>query len=197
MVLVDFIGSLSFDTSHERVIELGTGGKLGVAEADNAKARLKAALEVVLADVYKPASLVTEAAGARSLQELAPDNPVVDELRSLRERVEFLIRRAAAPEEGGLPSDSSALFEFISELESKARVGAYELEDFVTATPCQGIWSERLPSSWSAPSLRSQLPTTTFRSSAPAWTTGYRRLTSKAVRGQHRCADSFRTFRTR
>ena len=57
VVLVDSIGSLSFDTSHERVIELGTGGKLGVAEADNAKARLKAALEVVLADGYKPASL--------------------------------------------------------------------------------------------------------------------------------------------
>ncbi len=138
VVLVDSIGSLSFDTSHERVIELGTGGKLGVAEADNAKARLKAALEVVLADVYKPASLVTEAAGARSLQELAPDNPVVDELRSLRERVEFLIRRAAAPEEGGLPSDSSALFEFISELESKARVGAYELEDFVNRHALSG-----------------------------------------------------------
>lgn len=66
VVLVDSIGSLSFDTSHERVIELGTGGRLGVAEADNAKARLKAALEVVLADGYKPASLVTEAADSQS-----------------------------------------------------------------------------------------------------------------------------------
>lgn len=88
VILVDSVDSLSFDTSQERVIELGEQDRLGVAEAEKAKKKLRESIHVVLGDDYVPSSLVSEAAGSRSLQDLAPDNPIATELAHVRSGVE-------------------------------------------------------------------------------------------------------------
>lgn len=93
VILVDAAESLSFDTSTERVIEIGRGERLGVADADRARKKLSEALRVVLADDYKPSSLVSEAAGTRSLDELAPDNPIAQELAYMRDRLDLIVRQ--------------------------------------------------------------------------------------------------------
>jgi hypothetical protein len=93
IVLVDRADELTFDTSTERVIEIGAGDVLGVTQVEKAKKRLGDALSVVLAEDYRPRSLVSEAAGTQSLHDLAPDNPVATELALVRERVELLLAR--------------------------------------------------------------------------------------------------------
>ncbi|HXP37300.1 MAG TPA: hypothetical protein VN817_06005 [Solirubrobacteraceae bacterium] len=119
VILVDSADSLSFDTSQERVIEIGKGDRLGVADAEKAKRKLSDALSVVLAVDYQPSSLVSEAAGARSLQELAPDNPVATELAYVRDRLEIVIRQTtgwSTDEASEWRSDANALFDLIDNL---------------------------------------------------------------------------------
>jgi hypothetical protein len=99
VILVDAAASLSFDTSAERVIEIGKGERLGVSEAAKAKERLRAALGVVLKDGYEPKSLVSEAAGTRSLDALAPENPVAQELAHVRDRLEVVIQQTSPQNE--------------------------------------------------------------------------------------------------
>ena len=61
---------------------------LGAGDAKEARRDLSDALNVVTADGYVPTNIVTEAASARSLDELAPTNPVAQELSSLRETMD-------------------------------------------------------------------------------------------------------------
>ena len=89
--LISAASDLPFDMSSERVIELGTGDRLGVAEAEAAKTKLRESLRLVLADDYQARSLVTQAAQARSLDALAPDNPLARELADMRERVDLVV----------------------------------------------------------------------------------------------------------
>lgn len=102
VILVDAAESLSFDTSQERVIEIGQGERLGVAEAEKAKRKLREAMAVVLTDGYEPASLVSEAAGTRSLDALAPDNPIAQELAYVRDRLELVVRQTAPAARGNI-----------------------------------------------------------------------------------------------
>jgi hypothetical protein len=127
VILVAAANELSFDTSTERVIEIGTGGELGVAQVDKAKERLKKALDVVLAEQYQPRSLVTEAAGAQSLQELAPDNPIATELSVVRERLEMLVRRTDQQRGGPWERDAKRLFKFIVDALAQGKFTSAEL----------------------------------------------------------------------
>ncbi|MGI8806855.1 MAG: hypothetical protein ACR2KK_03235 [Acidimicrobiales bacterium] len=87
ILLVKDPASLPFDFRNERVIPLGDDDKMGVAEAENAKRQLDAALTLVLAAGYAVTNLVTDAAAARSLDQLAPDNPVAAELTAIRDKL--------------------------------------------------------------------------------------------------------------
>lgn len=122
VILVDTVDSLSFDTSQERVIELGEQERLGVADAEKAKKKLRDSVRVVLADDYAPSSLVSEAAGSRSLQDLAPDNPIATELAFVRQGVEQLLRgmspRPARParEDAEYRLDAHALYAILKTL---------------------------------------------------------------------------------
>jgi hypothetical protein len=90
VILVDNSDSLSFDTEHERVIEIGDRGSITARQADAAKAKLRETLAVVLKRDYKPSSLVTEVAEAQSLAKLAPDDPVASELATIKQRIDEL-----------------------------------------------------------------------------------------------------------
>jgi hypothetical protein len=90
VLLVDHAASLSFDTQHERVIEIRDDGKIGVREAEAAAGALEESLRVVLADGYRASSLVTEVAVAEALDRLAPNDAVVSELASLRQGLDEL-----------------------------------------------------------------------------------------------------------
>lgn len=124
--LVDTTASLPFDMAAERVIELGSGERLGVAEAEKAKTKLRESLTVVLADGYKPNSLVSEAAQARSLDALAPDNPVAKELADMRDRLEVVVNATS-----GLSTyrdSANYLFDFISKLARKRLINTSVLK---------------------------------------------------------------------
>lgn len=126
VILVDEVDSLSFDTSQERVIELGTQERLGVSDAERAKKKLRESLRIVLADGYVPSSLVSEAAGSRSLQDLAPDNPIATELALVRDGVEQLLqgsnRARHQREEPDWRKDANALYDVIRELSDKGEL---------------------------------------------------------------------------
>jgi hypothetical protein len=129
VILVDSVESLSFDTSQERVIELGAQERLAIADAERAKGKLRESLKVVMANDYEPSSLVSEAAGSRSLQDLAPDNPMATELAHVREGVELLLRRTPAEKEGQYRRDSQALYRIIRNLAAEGRVSFETLDE--------------------------------------------------------------------
>lgn len=130
VVLVDKASSLSFDTSTERVIEIGEGDRLGVAEAEKAKKKLREALRVVLKGDYVPASLVTEAAGTQSLDALAPENPIAQELGLVRDRVEAVLKQLGIQDHHSRFRDESAwLFSMVKRLSESGRLTTRTLED--------------------------------------------------------------------
>jgi hypothetical protein len=90
ILLVRDTAGLPFDVRNERMIVLGDGDILGVGEAAEAKKNLQAAFEVVLKPDYKVTNLVTEAAAARSLDALAPDDPIASELSAIRDKLDEL-----------------------------------------------------------------------------------------------------------
>lgn len=128
VILVDSVDSLSFDTSQERVIELGDQERLAIADAERAKGKLRDSLRVVMGDEYIPSSLVSEAAGSRSLQDLAPDNPMATELAHVREGVETLLRRVPVERENHYRQDSQALYRIIRSLAADGRLSMQALE---------------------------------------------------------------------
>lgn len=99
VILVDHISTLSFDTEHERVIEIGDEGTITARQADIAKKKLRETLTVVLEKDYKPSSLVTEVAEAQSLANLAPNDPVASEVATIKQRIDELaaLVRTALP----------------------------------------------------------------------------------------------------
>jgi DivIVA domain-containing protein len=101
IALADSAKSLPFDAHDERVIELGEHQEsLSVTQAEEGKSALRRALKVVLSPQYIPASPVAEVAARRSLDQLAPDDPIAAELTAIREAVQaikdeaFIVRRS-------------------------------------------------------------------------------------------------------
>jgi len=82
-ILVDHTKTLSFDTQHERVIEIGDDGVIGAAQAERAKDALVKVLEVAMGENYQPSNLVTDVATAQQLSELAADNPIAAQLATI------------------------------------------------------------------------------------------------------------------
>ena len=87
--LIDDTKNVAFDMKDERLIVLGSyDGGFRFTQVEDAKTALRAALKIALADGYQASSLITDAASAQSLDNLAPENPVASELAALRESVE-------------------------------------------------------------------------------------------------------------
>lgn len=93
--IADAVSSLPFDAKDERVIELGEYSTAGLtyAQGERAKASLVESLRVVIADGYIPPSPLKEIAASRSVDQLAPDNPLAAEMAQIRESVDDIRKR--------------------------------------------------------------------------------------------------------
>lgn len=131
IILVDSPASLSFDTQNERIISLGESESLGVSEAEDAKAELRKALEVALVEGYQPSNLITEVASARKLDALAPDNPLVQEVASMRVHLEELRELVAGSFSPGGREDFLALRMFVERLVEEDRFYSEEIEGMI------------------------------------------------------------------
>jgi hypothetical protein len=147
VALADSAKSLPFDTHDERVIEIGEYREvLGVPQAEEAKTNLQKALEVVLSPGYEPASPLAEAAANRSLDELAPENPVAAELSAIREALEE-VRKNIRPRSVTPPSTRAQIDSMrgiIETLVSEGRIAEEELEGLVNDNTPQSFddWVE-------------------------------------------------------
>ncbi len=147
IALADNAKSLPFDTQDERVIELGEYREvLSVAQAEEAKSGLRKALEIVLKPDYRPASPLAEAAANRSLDELAPENPVAAELAAIREALEE-VRKNVKPRAVTPPSTRaqiSSMRSLIESLVTEGRISEEELSAMVNDSTPQAFddWVE-------------------------------------------------------
>ena len=96
--IADSARSLPFDAKDERVIELGeylpTG--LGLRQGQRAIASLGESLRIVLADGYTPPTPLRDVAANRSVDDLAPDEPLAAEMAQMRETLEE-VRKSTVP----------------------------------------------------------------------------------------------------
>ena len=146
--IADSSSSLPFDAKDERIIELGEYPSTGLAYAqgEQAKAALQESLEIVLGDEYSPPSPLREVAANRSVDQLAPDNPMAAELAQMRETLEE-IRKRVVPR-STIPRSVREDLRVLREV-MEANVQHLEDEDFdhlVTGqtSPEQDEWTDKL-----------------------------------------------------
>ena len=156
--IADSSSSLPFDAKDERVIELGEYSASGLtyAQGEQAKASLQTSLGVVLNEDYLPPSPLREVAANRSVDQLAPENPIAAEMAQMRETLEDIRKRvmprATIPR--GLREDIQVLREVV-----EANLRSLEDADFehlatANTSPEQDKWTEKLLERW-----RSNAPT--------------------------------------
>ena len=101
VLLVDDPSSLPFDVKSERVITLANNeGTIDLPTGDAAKKDLREALDVVLAEGYEPRSIINEVANVRSIDNMAPSDPMATEISALSRRVEQIYEQVASPQGG-------------------------------------------------------------------------------------------------
>jgi len=91
---------------------------LAYAQGEQAKASLQESLEIVLADGYKPPSPLREAAANRSLDQLAPDNPLAAEMGQMREALEDIRRTARSS------GDTALIVDLLEDIHSRVPFSA-------------------------------------------------------------------------
>ena len=133
ILLVGDTASLPFDVKNERMIPVGGDEKMGVAEAEEAKKNLTASLRVVLADDYEVRNVVTETAGAQSLNELAPTNPIATELRDVGERLDDVFK-VVANLQGGHYNDLLAFIRWFDKYTDAGTIPDSMLGERLTTT---------------------------------------------------------------
>jgi hypothetical protein len=96
--IADSSSSIPFDAKDERIIELGDYEASGLtySQGERAKLALEESLAIVLADGYLAPSPLREVAAKRSVDDLAPDDPIAAEIAQIREALEE-IRTILAP----------------------------------------------------------------------------------------------------
>jgi hypothetical protein len=136
IVLVDKATSLSFDTQNERVVTVGDAGEISVTHAEEAKKELRSVLEVVLDDDYKAENLITAVASSRSLDALAPRNPLASEIAALRDlgerthqAIQALLAKPSSPTNS---PDFLALRRFVEYLASSGTISLEDSADLIT-----------------------------------------------------------------
>jgi hypothetical protein len=97
ILIADSSSSIPFDAKDERIIALGDYQKPGLTYAQGEPARdaLKDSLAIVLADGYLAPSPLRAVAAKRSVDDLAPDDPIAAEMAQIREALEEIRTRLA------------------------------------------------------------------------------------------------------
>lgn len=107
--IADSSDSLPFDAKDERVIPLGEypPGGLGHRQVTSAIASLRESLRIVLDDNYSPPSPLRDVATSRSIDQLAPENPLAAEMAQMRKALEGILYRLTQSPiiSGGFRSD--------------------------------------------------------------------------------------------
>ena len=174
--IADASSSLPFDAKDERVIELGEYAEAGLtyAQGEQAKAFLQASLGIVLAAGFVPPSPLREVAANRSVDQLAPDNPIAAELAQMRETLEEIrmrVGRASPTISRSASADIEALREVVYR-----NLNFLDQTDFVMlsndqTSVDQDRWASQLESEWADEQLEQQqdapVPRTQKRASAP------------------------------
>jgi len=150
--IVDSSTSLPFDAKNERVIELGEypAGGLTYSQGEEAKASLKASISIVLGEDYVPASPLREVAANRSVDQLAPDNPLAAEMAKMRETLEEIRQRVTSQgflSELGAP-EVSVLRDVISQNVKSLRLRDINALGKGPMTRQQELWVRELRKDW-------------------------------------------------
>jgi hypothetical protein len=92
---------LPFDAKDERVIELGEYPVNGLtyAQGEQAKSALQESLGIILSDGYLPPSPLREVAANRSVDDLAPKDPIAAEMAQIRETLEEIRKKLQTPQQ--------------------------------------------------------------------------------------------------
>ncbi len=90
VLLIDDATKMPFDVHHERVIELGSEGRISLTDAKRANRELIEALKVVIVESYKPASIVTDVARAQNMADLESNDPRGAQLETINAQLEYL-----------------------------------------------------------------------------------------------------------
>jgi hypothetical protein len=150
--IADSSRSLPFDAKDERVIELGEYPASGLtyAQGEAAKTSLQESLKIVLAENYSPPSPVREVAANRSVDQLAPENPVAAEMAQMRETLEE-IRKRVTPRTAA----SAGMRHDIAVLRAVIKRNLGDLDDDVfqnltdeATSPDQDSWAQKLEEEW-------------------------------------------------
>jgi hypothetical protein len=96
--IADSSSSLPFDAKDERIIEVGEFHAVGLThfQVQSAKDSLQKSLKIVLDDRYLPPSPLRGVAANRSVDQLAPEDPLAAEMAQIRETLED-IRHKVTP----------------------------------------------------------------------------------------------------
>lgn len=151
--IADSAKSLPFDAKDERVIVLGEYPPSGLAYAqgERAKSSLAESLKIVLSDGYVPPSPLREAATNRSVDDLAPEDPIAAELAAMRETLEEIHKNVMTPS-GQLPPEIRANLRALRTVINRKRPHLDE-SDFATLSgpemsSGQNRWTKSLEMEW-------------------------------------------------
>lgn len=148
IIICDSVESLAFDTKDERAITLGDTYPITAEQAEKGIADLTATLRTVLDPAHEASSVVSKAAASRSLEALAPNNPIVSELEVIKDGIEYL-KSAAKPRMAiprSLSADMASMRHIVEALVSEGRVSPSNLwgaENEYTSSSF-GSWLEGL-----------------------------------------------------
>jgi hypothetical protein len=152
--IADSSKSLPFDAKDERVIELGeylpTG--LGLRQGQRAIASLRESLRIVLDDDYVPPTPLRDVAANRSVDQLAPENPLAAEMAQMRETLEE-IRKRVVPRSFIPPTvkeDIQALRRVIRDNLKELTPWDFDALSGEKNSDEQRIWAEELHKEWDA-----------------------------------------------
>jgi hypothetical protein len=154
ILLAESAACLPFDAKDERVIELGEYPQHGLTytQGEKVKAALGESLKAVLAVGYTPPSPLREVAASRSVDQLAPENPLAAEMTRIRETLELIRARVTRQPSVSehLAADIAALRQFIEQ--NAAYLTGCDMEALVTeeTSPSQGDWVQELGDRWAS-----------------------------------------------
>lgn len=140
VMLVDKTSSLPFDIKDERVISIGDNeGTIDMPAGEEAKKKLRDALNVVLEEGYEPRSIVTEVASVQNIESMSPADPVASELAALNRRIEQVYEKvsssAARSSSAYRIIDLQQLTNFVSHLAvQRGIVSKADLDNLITET---------------------------------------------------------------
>jgi hypothetical protein len=150
--IADSSSSLPFDAKDERVIELGEypSGGLAFVQGQQAQASLRESLGIVLGEGYEPPSPLREVAANRSVDQLAPEDPVAAEMAQMREALEEIRKRVtprtSVPRE--TRHDIAVLRNVIKQnIEDLDEEDLENLADDITSSE-QDAWTDGLRAEW-------------------------------------------------